>query len=91
MDGNVSNAVVSAEEIEIPTREDLLKLARGMVPTLVERAQMCEELGCAPDETIKDFKEAGFFKINYSFIYSFILYIYLICPYSCRKSCYYFL
>ena len=56
MDGNVSNAVVSAEEIEIPTREDLLKLARGMVPTLVERAQMCEELGSAPDETIKDFK-----------------------------------
>ena len=64
MDGNVSNAVVSAEEIEIPTREDLLKLARGMVPTLVERAQMCEELGSAPDETIKDFKEAGFFKIG---------------------------
>ena len=65
MDGNVSNVVVSAEEIEIPTREELLKLARGMVPTLVERAQMCEELGCAPDETIKDFKEAGFFKTNY--------------------------
>jgi alkylation response protein AidB-like acyl-CoA dehydrogenase len=49
---------------EMPTREKLLQLARNMVPTLIELAPKCEEMGRLPDETIEAFKQAGFFKIG---------------------------
>ena len=48
----------------LPTREDLIQRARDMVPTLIERAERCEAMRCAPQETIDDFKQAGFFKIG---------------------------
>jgi alkylation response protein AidB-like acyl-CoA dehydrogenase len=64
MDGTSIKVMGNMDHTEIPTREHLLRLAREMVPTLIERAQKCEELGRALDETIEDFREAGFFKIG---------------------------
>jgi len=48
----------------IPTREELLQRARDMVPQLKERTPKCEALRRAPDETIRAFHDAGFFKIG---------------------------
>lgn len=43
--------------------QSLVDRARAMLPALRERAQQCED-GCkVPDETIREFHEAGFFKI----------------------------
>ena len=67
MDGDVSKAIISvSKELEnnSPTREELLQRARDMVPTLIERAPKCEEMRRLPDETLEDFKKAGFFKIG---------------------------
>ena len=67
MDGDVSKVKISvSKELEknIPTREELLQRARGMVPTLIKRAPKCEEMRRLPDETLEDFKKAGFFKIG---------------------------
>ncbi len=67
MDGNVaqSKKTFSKEiNVDVPTREELIQRARDMVPTLIERAPKCEELRRAPEETIEDFKKAGFFKIG---------------------------
>ncbi|WP_176594168.1 flavin-dependent monooxygenase [Sphingobium sp. EM0848] len=41
----------------------LIDRARAMIPTLRERALQCEKDCKVPDETIADFREAGFFKI----------------------------
>ena len=64
MDRTSINNIESFNRGEMPTREKLLQLARNMVPTLIERASKCEEMGRAPDETIVEFREAGFFKIG---------------------------
>ncbi len=64
MDGNIANSGEETLKIVNPSREDLVERAREMVPGLIERASKCEELGRAPDETIEDFREAGFFKIG---------------------------
>jgi alkylation response protein AidB-like acyl-CoA dehydrogenase len=64
MDGTSLETTDEKKRQAAPTREDLLQLARNMVPTLIKRAQKCEEMACAPDETIEDFKDAGFFKIG---------------------------
>ena len=64
MDGTSIETVENTHHNALPTREDLLQRARNMVPTLIERAHKCEEMARAPDETIEDFKEAGFFKIG---------------------------
>jgi len=48
----------------IPSREELIKRARAMVPTLIERAPECERLCRLPQETFDDFVDAGFFKIG---------------------------
>ena len=47
----------------IPTPEELYKRARELKPILSQRAEKAAELRRLPDETIKDFKELGFFKI----------------------------
>src|ERR1700719_3587521 len=39
----------------------LVAAANDMVPVLRERAARCEELRRLPDETFRDFREAGFF------------------------------
>ena len=64
MDGTSIESVENTHHNALPTREDLLQRARNMVPTLIERAHKCEEMARAPDKTIEDFKEAGFFKIG---------------------------
>jgi alkylation response protein AidB-like acyl-CoA dehydrogenase len=67
MDGSVTDVKKDTSKKmhpEIPTRDELIERARAMVPTLIERAPECEKLRRAPDETIEDFKQAGFFKIG---------------------------
>jgi alkylation response protein AidB-like acyl-CoA dehydrogenase len=64
MDRTSINNIESFDRGEMPTREKLLQLARNMVPTLIELAPKCEEMGRLPDETIEAFKQAGFFKIG---------------------------
>ena len=46
-----------------PRADELLENARAMLPTLRERAADCQQNRKVPDETIRDFHEAGFFKI----------------------------
>ncbi|MEY4238022.1 MAG: hypothetical protein RL339_623 [Pseudomonadota bacterium] len=43
--------------------QTLVDRARAMLPALRERAQQCEDECKVPDATIRDFQEAGFFKI----------------------------
>ncbi len=67
MDGNVLEPKKEISDNLLgdgPTREVLIERARAMVPVLLERAPKCEEMRRAPDETIEDFKRAGFFKIG---------------------------
>ncbi|GAA0791883.1 acyl-CoA dehydrogenase family protein [Marinobacterium sediminicola] len=53
------NAIVTP----IPTEEEIVQRARDLIPTLRERADACEKARMVSRETIKDFQEAGFFKI----------------------------
>ena len=46
-----------------PAMADLVDRAAALVPVLRERADACEAGNKVPDETIRDFQEAGFFKI----------------------------
>jgi 3-hydroxy-9,10-secoandrosta-1,3,5(10)-triene-9,17-dione monooxygenase len=45
------------------TAEEMVQRARDMVPVLRERQEHCEELGRLPDETSRDFVDAGFYRI----------------------------
>ena len=45
------------------TAEEMVQRARDMVPVLRERQEHCEEIGRLPDETSRDFVEAGFYRI----------------------------
>ena len=45
------------------TPEAMLERARAMIPVLRQRANDCEALRRVPDETVRDFLEAGFFRI----------------------------
>ncbi|MGI9281082.1 MAG: flavin-dependent monooxygenase [Endozoicomonas sp.] len=44
-------------------RKQLFERAQELVPVLKERATEAEKLGVLPEDTIKDFQEAGFFRI----------------------------
>ena len=46
-----------------PRADELIERARAMLPVLRERAAECTRARNVPDETIRDFHEAGFFKI----------------------------
>lgn len=46
-----------------PDGEELLRRARALVPVLAARADQGNELRRIPDETIRDFQEAGLFRI----------------------------
>jgi len=48
---------------EIPTHEELVARAKAMIPTLKERARKCVEDRDVPVESIREFHEAGFFRI----------------------------
>lgn len=50
-------------KVHLPTEADLVQRARDMIPTLRARAQACEDARMAPPENIKDFEDAGFFRI----------------------------
>ena len=52
-----------AQAIELPTEADLVARATALLPALRERADACEKGNRVPDETIRDFQDAGFFKI----------------------------
>jgi len=45
------------------TEEQLIERAYAMLPTLQERAKLCDELRRVPDETVAEFQEAGFFRM----------------------------
>jgi 3-hydroxy-9,10-secoandrosta-1,3,5(10)-triene-9,17-dione monooxygenase len=45
------------------TAEEMVQRARDLVPVLRERQAHCEEIGRLPDETSRDFVEAGFYRI----------------------------
>lgn len=47
----------------VASREELLERARSLLPVLRERAPKAEELRRLPDETEKDFHEAGLFRM----------------------------
>ena len=47
----------------IPTPESLVERARAMIPALKERGAKAEADRKIPEETIREFKEAGFFDI----------------------------
>ncbi|WP_086481472.1 acyl-CoA dehydrogenase family protein [Oceanospirillum sanctuarii] len=47
----------------IPSEEEIVQRARDMIPTLRERAEACEKARMVSTQTIKEFQEAGFFKI----------------------------
>lgn len=49
--------------LESPRAKELLAKAEALQPVLEERAAEAAEIRRIPDETIKDFQEAGFFKI----------------------------
>jgi 3-hydroxy-9,10-secoandrosta-1,3,5(10)-triene-9,17-dione monooxygenase len=46
-----------------PSHDELVARARALAPTLAERAAGAAELRRLPDETVADFKEAGFFRM----------------------------
>jgi 3-hydroxy-9,10-secoandrosta-1,3,5(10)-triene-9,17-dione monooxygenase len=48
---------------QVPTAEEFLARAKALQPTLLERAPTAAELRRLPDETIADFKQAGFFRM----------------------------
>ncbi len=52
-----------------PTPEELVQRARDMIPTLRARAQRCEVDRRVPDETVAEFKQAGFFRVLQPAIY----------------------
>ena len=47
----------------VPSRAELVARARAMIPTLKARAAAAEVARKVPEETIRDFQEAGFFDI----------------------------
>ena len=47
-----------------PSQEELIQRARALVPVLAERAQACEDGRRLPDDTLRDFHEAGFYNIS---------------------------
>jgi 3-hydroxy-9,10-secoandrosta-1,3,5(10)-triene-9,17-dione monooxygenase len=63
MSEKVSTGAAANPTNDAAILDRLVETARGMVPTLLKRARGAEELRRIPDETIRDFSEAGFFKI----------------------------
>jgi len=51
------------EAIKVPTADELVARAEALVPVLKARAAQCEAENRIPADTIRDFQEAGFFKI----------------------------
>jgi len=58
-----SNEAIDMHGLGSPRAQELLERARNLKDTLRSRAAQCTAGSRVPDETIADFKEAGFFKI----------------------------
>src|SRR5919204_3016133 len=60
-------STTSTHPIPVPEPEltalEMVERARAMIPALRERQEECERLGRLPDETSRDFIEAGFYRI----------------------------
>ncbi len=60
-------ATTRTQSIPVPepglTQEEVVQRARDMIPALRERQEECERIGRLPDETSRDFVEAGFYRI----------------------------
>jgi len=53
----------AAGAMRAQTREEVLARAQTLVPVLAERSQACEELRCAPAETVRDFVDHGLLRV----------------------------
>lgn len=47
----------------VPAASELVSRAKALVPVLRERANACQAARTVPEETIEDFRQAGFFRI----------------------------
>src|SRR6266540_3745199 len=60
-------STTSTHSIPVPepelTAPEMVERARALVPVLRERQEECERIGRLPDETSRDFVEAGFYRI----------------------------
>ena len=54
----------SALQTDISRQTDFIARAKSLGPVLAERAARCEEMRRVPDETIGDFRRAGFFDMH---------------------------
>lgn len=54
---------VESSEATMVTRDEMLRRAEALVPTLRERSAACEALRRCPDATMADFAAAGFLRI----------------------------
>lgn len=58
-----SIALSTPASATIPSPEELIERARAMIPTLKARARKCVADRDVPEESIREFHEAGFFRI----------------------------
>ena len=56
-------AVVEQSDTSVPTLDEVLRRAEGMLPALRERAQEAEQLRRLPDATVKDLFDTGMMRI----------------------------
>src|SRR3954464_4913959 len=60
-------STTETQSIPVPepdlTQDEIVQRARDMIPVLRERQEECERIGRLPDETSRDFIEAGFYRI----------------------------
>jgi 3-hydroxy-9,10-secoandrosta-1,3,5(10)-triene-9,17-dione monooxygenase len=56
-------ATPAALAAAIPSRETLIERARALIPVLKARSDAATAARCLPEETIRDLREAGFFRV----------------------------
>lgn len=54
---------ISPMKSNVPSRDELIDRARQLVPGIAARALECERLGRLPDESFREFRDAGFYRI----------------------------
>src|SRR4051794_41780364 len=55
--------MATSDVVPAPTLDELLGRAEALLPRLRERAARAEEQRRVPDETIEEFRQAGFFRL----------------------------
>lgn len=56
-------STASTARVAVPSPESLIQRARAMIPTLRERSEAATAARCIPVETIREMREAGFFRV----------------------------